>query len=187
MACSCGGACGGHEESPFLPADPGFVDEPAYLPPPPWSGEANGPAGCAGVQSLPFDAEVLAEPEIDGGMGAPAGDELESFRAELLAEVQQILDQALAVRARCGGGGGGVPSSRTIATTAPLSGGGDLSADRTLTTSMNTNKLIGRSTAGVGVMEEVSVGTGLSLSGGTLSAAGGSEAAANAMLRALCF
>lgn len=31
-----------------------------------------------------------------------------------------------------GGGGGGVPTSRTIATTAPLTGGGDLTADRTL-------------------------------------------------------
>jgi len=39
-----------------------------------------------------------------------------------------------------------------------------------ISTSMSTNKLIGRSTAGTGVMEEISVGTGLSLSGGTLSA-----------------
>lgn len=31
-----------------------------------------------------------------------------------------------------GGGGGGVPTTRTISTTAPLSGGGDMSADRTL-------------------------------------------------------
>jgi hypothetical protein len=35
---------------------------------------------------------------------------------------------------------------------------------------MSTNKLIGRSTAGTGVMEEITVGTGLSLSGGTLNA-----------------
>jgi hypothetical protein len=35
---------------------------------------------------------------------------------------------------------------------------------------MATNKLIGRSTAGTGVMEEITVGSGLSLSGGTLSA-----------------
>ncbi len=61
-------------------------------------------------------------------------------------------------------------TSRTISTTAPLAGGGDLSADRTLTTSMATNKLIGRSTAGTGVMEEITLGTGLSLSGTTLNA-----------------
>ena len=39
-----------------------------------------------------------------------------------------------------------------------------------ISTSMSTNKLIGRSTAGAGEMEEITVGTGLSLSGGTLSA-----------------
>ncbi len=41
------------------------------------------------------------------------------------------------------------------------------------TTSMGTGKLIGRSTSGAGVMEEITVGSGLSLSGGTLSASGG--------------
>lgn len=66
------------------------------------------------------------------------------------------------------------PTSRTISTTAPLSGGGDLSADRTLTTSMATNKLIGRGTAGTGVMEEITLGTNLSMTGTTLNASGGS-------------
>ena len=55
----------------------------------------------------------------------------------------------------------------------PLSGGGDLSADRTFTTSMATNKLIGRGTAGTGVMEEITLGTNLSFTGTTLNAAGG--------------
>ena len=36
-----------------------------------------------------------------------------------------------------GGGGGGVPSSRTISTTLPLSGGGDLTANRTLVLNYN--------------------------------------------------
>jgi hypothetical protein len=35
---------------------------------------------------------------------------------------------------------------------------------------MNTNKLVGRSTAGTGIMEEITVGTGLTLSSGTLNA-----------------
>lgn len=65
------------------------------------------------------------------------------------------------------------PPARLINTTAPLSGGGDLSADRTLTTSMSTNKLIGRGTAGTGVMEEITLGTNLSLTGTTLNATGG--------------
>lgn len=134
---------------------------------------------------------------------------------------------------------GGVPTSRLISTTAPLSGGGDLSADRTLSISdavangttkgaatftasdfsdngsgvisldyangqkasgsqdgflsssnwttfnnkvstgaitgsgltMATSRLLGRTTASSGAVEELSVGTGLTLSGGTLSAA----------------
>lgn len=55
-----------------------------------------------------------------------------------------------------------------VTATAPLTSSGGTTPD--ISTSMATNKLIGRSTAGVGVMEEISVGTGLSLSGGTLSA-----------------
>lgn len=38
-----------------------------------------------------------------------------------------------------------------------------------ISTAMSTNKLIGRSSAETGVMEEISIGTGLSLSSGTLS------------------
>lgn len=68
---------------------------------------------------------------------------------------------------------GKVDSTRTISTTAPLSGGGDLSANRTFTTSMATNKLIGRGTAGTGVMEEITLGTNLSFTGTTLNASGG--------------
>lgn len=71
-----------------------------------------------------------------------------------------------------------VSSSRAINTTGLISGGGDLSADRTITTFMNTGKLVGRSTAGQGSMEEITVGSGLSLSGGTLTATGGVTPAA---------
>lgn len=38
---------------------------------------------------------------------------------------------------------------------------------------MSTNKLLGRSTAGSGAIEEISIGSGLTLSAGTLSATGG--------------
>jgi hypothetical protein len=38
---------------------------------------------------------------------------------------------------------------------------------------MSTGKLLGRSTAGAGAIEEITIGSGLSLSGGTLSATGG--------------
>ncbi len=38
---------------------------------------------------------------------------------------------------------------------------------------MSTAKILGRSTAGTGAIEEITVGTGLSLTGGTLAATGG--------------
>jgi hypothetical protein len=56
----------------------------------------------------------------------------------------------------------------SVTATSPITSSGGATPD--ISTSMATNKLIGRSTAGTGVMEEITVGTGLSLSGGTLSA-----------------
>ena len=55
----------------------------------------------------------------------------------------------------------------SVGATSPITSSGGTTP--TISTSMATNKLIGRSTAGTGVMEEISVGSGLSLSGGTLS------------------
>ena len=63
-------------------------------------------------------------------------------------------------------------SAVTSIATAGLISGGTITSTGTITTSMSTNKLVGRSTAGTGVMEEITIGTGLSLSGGTLSTSG---------------
>jgi hypothetical protein len=57
--------------------------------------------------------------------------------------------------------------------TAGLISGGPITVSGTITTSMNTNKLVGRGTAGTGIMEEITLGTNLSLSGTTLNATGG--------------
>ena len=54
-----------------------------------------------------------------------------------------------------------------VTASSPITSSGGTSP--VISTSMSTNKLIGRSSAGTGSMEEITVGTGLSLSGGTLS------------------
>ena len=55
-----------------------------------------------------------------------------------------------------------------IATDGLLSGG-PITTSGTITTSINTNKIVGRSSASAGVMEEIAIGSGLTLSGGTLT------------------
>lgn len=62
---------------------------------------------------------------------------------------------------------GATGSSGVAAATAPLAYN---SGTQTVSTSMATNKLLGRSTAGTGVAEEISLGTNLSMTGGTVSA-----------------
>jgi len=57
--------------------------------------------------------------------------------------------------------------------TAWLLSGWPITSTGTITTSMATNKLAGRWTAWTGVMEEITLGTGLSLTGNTLNASGG--------------
>ena len=55
-----------------------------------------------------------------------------------------------------------------VTATSPITSSGGTAP--VISTSMATDRLIGRTTAGVGVMEEITVGTGLTLSGGTLNA-----------------
>jgi len=61
----------------------------------------------------------------------------------------------------------------TSIATAGLISGGTITTTGTITTSMATNKLVGRGTAGTGVMEEITLGTGLSFTGTTLNVTGG--------------
>ena len=73
----------------------------------------------------------------------------------------------------------------SVTATAPITSSGGTTPD--ISTSMNTDRLIGRTTAGTGVMEEIAVAGTLSLSAGTLTGTGvdGSVGAVdNAVLRA---
>jgi hypothetical protein len=85
------------------------------------------------------------------------------------------------VDASFGGGGTTGPQGPTgptgatgpagvVAATAPITYN---SGTQTVSTSLATNRILGRSTAGTGVAEEITIGSGLSLSGGALSATGG--------------
>ena len=83
-------------------------------------------------------------------------------------------------------------SNQTITLSGDVTGSGSTSITTTISTNavttakiantavtfakfqnINTNRLLGRSSAGSGSVEEISIGSGLSLSGGTLSASGG--------------
>jgi len=57
-----------------------------------------------------------------------------------------------------------------VTATSPITSSGGTAP--VISTSMATNKLIGRGTAGTGVMEEITLGTGLSFSGTTLNVSG---------------
>jgi hypothetical protein len=53
--------------------------------------------------------------------------------------------------------------------------------------SVSTERLLGRSSAGTGAIEEISIGTGLSLSSGTLSATGGGSVGVDPVIAGMIF
>jgi hypothetical protein len=83
------------------------------------------------------------------------------------AEWRRLLIVAIE-QATAGGGGSGTVTSVTA--TSPIASTGG--ATPVISTNMATNRLLGRSAAGTGIAQEISIGTGLSLSAGTLSNAG---------------
>jgi hypothetical protein len=71
------------------------------------------------------------------------------------------------------GATGATGPSGVVAATAPLTYN---SGTQTVSTSMATNRLLGRSSAGTGVAQEIALGTGLLMSGSTLNASVSSPA-----------
>lgn len=130
------------------------------------------PSPIVGVGSVALTVPVTA---ILGGTGQTtyaAGDVLYASAINTLAKLTAGSNgQVLTLTA-------GIPSWATpttgtvtsVGATSPITSSGG--ATPTISTSMATNRLIGRGTAGAGVMEEITLGTGLSLTGTTLNAAG---------------
>ena len=83
------------------------------------------------------------------------------------AEWRRLLIVAIE-QATAGGGGSGTVTSVTA--TSPIASTGG--ATPVISTSMATNRLLGRGALGVGVAQEISIGTGLSLNIGTLNNTG---------------
>lgn len=75
--------------------------------------------------------------------------------ADLLTQVQAFIYSPLT---------GGVTS---VSATSPITSSGG--ATPVISTSMNTNRIIGRYALGGGVMQEISIGTNVSIAGGTLN------------------
>jgi len=65
-------------------------------------------------------------------------------------------------------GGGSAGGTVTSVDTTGLISGGPITTSGTITTSMATNKLVGRYSASTGIMEEITVGSGLTLTGAGL-------------------
>jgi len=105
--------------------------------------------------------------------GAVSKTEFETRDKKVLDGMARIDGRIKLIDQRWGGHGGGSGSGtvKSVTATAPLTSSSGINPD--ISTSMSTNKLIGRGTAGTGVMEEITIGSNLTLSGTTLSATSG--------------
>lgn len=132
--------------------------------------------------------QYLPAPEGSPSIGvAPGG-----LENQILAKASDLNYDTEWVDAPAGTGSGGTgpqgpqgPAgpAGVVAATAPIAYD---SGTQTVSTNMATNRLLGRSSAGTGVAEEISVGSGLSLSSGTLSATlGGTDLSYTASSRLL--
>ena len=118
-------------------------------------------------------AQYIPAPEGDSSIGvAPGGLENQLLRkASGLNYDTEWVDPAVGDGSQGPAGPAGATGpAGVVAATAPITYD---SGTQTVSTSVATNRLLGRSTAGTGVAEEITIGSGLSLSAGSLSATGG--------------
>lgn len=137
-----------------------------------------------GTEWAPVTAGIAAWGSIASGTGVGSQADLVAY---LAANYQVIGSYVLTTRTiTINGLTQDLSANRTwsvgtvtgVTATAPITSSGGTTP--VISTSMNTNKLIGRGTTGVGVMEEITLGTNLSLSGTTLNATGGGIKSGNA-------
>lgn len=121
-----------------------------------------GEAGSAAMTELPVDraSKFLA---FDASKNLIASTGGPDSAAPVSAFMETVLDDATAADAR---------------TTLGAAGSGDVTGSGL---TMATARLLGRTTASTGAVEEISVGTGLALSGGALSASAASDSAAGSL------
>jgi hypothetical protein len=96
----------------------------------------------AGKLYILASGDVVTEIAGGGGGGAPTNAQYVTLATDAGLSAERVLTAGSGISLTDGGAGGpitvactvspGVPTSRTINTTAPLAGGGDLTADRTL-------------------------------------------------------
>lgn len=130
---------------------------------PPGPGDVNGPASATNNAVALFDGttgKLLKDGGLLGTMASQAANNVNITGGSIAG----ITDLAVA-----DGGTGASSASAARSNLGAAASGVITSSGLTMTTS----RLLGRTTASTGAVEEITVGSGLSLSGGTLSASGG--------------
>ncbi len=140
-----------------------------------------GGATASSLTATAFNLPYLTASQILGTDGSKNVVSLDTTTYPSLTELSYVKGVTSSIQTQLNTKGTGTVTS--IAT-AGLISGGTITTTGTITTSMNTAKLVGRGTAGVGIMEEITIGSGLTLTGTTLSASGGGSSSLSGLTAA---
>lgn len=109
-----------------------------------WAGDVDGIARAVDNRSIPYVPQWTANTAVSAGAVwmDPTGQTIVRNSSGTTRATYDATEQALWT-VSSGGGAGGVPTSRAINTTAPLSGGGTLAADLTLSVTASSTTASG--------------------------------------------